>query len=146
MKTHDQDEYIGLDQDIFWRRVTHANIFALIKMSWRRLKDVFGRWSYKTSSTRRMFFNADCPKRFSLNEHPSTSKFQLTFRTPWLTEAQKLKNITFLCLKHYYSFRAMKTGSSCVQMFAVLYLGVHTFKGNSLIRYAIQWEGLNSFL
>ena len=38
----------------------------------------------------------------------------------------------------------MKTGSSCVQMFAVLYMGVHTF--NSLIRYEIQREGLNSFL
>ena len=36
LKTYDQGEYIGLDQDVFWRR--------------RRLQDVF-----KTSSPRRMF-------------------------------------------------------------------------------------------
>ena len=71
LKTYDQDEYIGLDQDIFWRHMTKANIFVLIKTSWRRLlkpntkdvlKDVF--WSRRrktssrhlqTSSSRQMF-------------------------------------------------------------------------------------------
>ena len=57
LKTYDQDEYIGLDQDIFWRHMTKANIFVLIrsqirKTSWRtsseaederRLPDIFKR-------------------------------------------------------------------------------------------------------
>ena len=30
LKTYGQDEYIGLDQDVFWRRMTKANIFVLI--------------------------------------------------------------------------------------------------------------------
>ena len=36
LKTYGQDEYIGLDQDVFWRRKAKANIFALIKTSSRR--------------------------------------------------------------------------------------------------------------
>ena len=52
LKTYDQDEYIGLDQDILWRHMTKANIFVLIKTSWRtsseaederRLPDIFKR-------------------------------------------------------------------------------------------------------
>ena len=63
LKTYDQDEYIGLDQDVFWRSMSKVNILVLIKTSseevwvseyngldqdvlWRRLlktktKDVF---------------------------------------------------------------------------------------------------------
>ena len=46
LKTYSQDEYIGLDQDVFWRRKAKANIFVLIKTSSedkdeRRLQDVF---------------------------------------------------------------------------------------------------------
>ena len=33
LKTYGLDEYIGLDQDVFWRRKTKANIFVLIKTS-----------------------------------------------------------------------------------------------------------------
>ena len=36
LKTYGQDEYIGLDQDVFWRRKAKANIFVLIKTSSRR--------------------------------------------------------------------------------------------------------------
>ena len=44
-KTYSQDEYLGLDQEVFWRRMTEANIFALIKTpsedeDKRRLQDV----------------------------------------------------------------------------------------------------------
>ena len=58
MKAYDPDEYIGLDQDFLktsWRRMTQANIFALIKTSWRHLltkktKDFFmtplSRWIF----------------------------------------------------------------------------------------------------
>ena len=54
LKTYGQDEYIGLDQDVFWRRKAKTNIFVLIKTSSededeRRLQDI------KTSSSRRMF-------------------------------------------------------------------------------------------
>ena len=44
LKTYGQDEYIGLDQDVFWRRKAKANIFVLIKASSEdeiRLQDVF---------------------------------------------------------------------------------------------------------
>ena len=46
LKTYDQDEYIDLDQDVFWRRMSKVNIFVLIKTSSedkdeRRLQDVF---------------------------------------------------------------------------------------------------------
>ena len=37
-------------EDVFWRRKTKANIFVLIKTSWRRLEDVFWRRRQKTSS------------------------------------------------------------------------------------------------
>ena len=43
-------------EDVFWRRMAKANIFVLIKMSWRCL-DVF-----KTSSSR-MFAGIDVPKK-----------------------------------------------------------------------------------
>ena len=33
LKMYGQDEYIGLDQNVFWRRMTKANIFFLIKTS-----------------------------------------------------------------------------------------------------------------
>ena len=52
LKTYGQDEYIVLDQDVFWRGKAKANIFVLIKTSWRRLEDVFWRWRRKTSSKR----------------------------------------------------------------------------------------------
>ena len=52
LKTYDQDEYIVLHQDVFWRRMNKANIFVLIKTSWKRLKDVFWRQRQKTSSRR----------------------------------------------------------------------------------------------
>ena len=38
--------------DIFWRRMTKANIFVLIKTSWRCLEDVFWRRRRKTSLRR----------------------------------------------------------------------------------------------
>ena len=47
LKTYSQDEYIGLDQDVFWRRKAEANIFVLIKTSY-----VFRRRRRKTSSRR----------------------------------------------------------------------------------------------
>ena len=54
LKTYDQNEYIGLDQDVFWRRISIANMFVLKTSSEdedkRRFQDVF-----KTSSSRRMF-------------------------------------------------------------------------------------------
>ena len=37
LKTYGQDKYIGLDQDVFWRRKARANIFVLIKTSSRHL-------------------------------------------------------------------------------------------------------------
>ena len=52
LKTYSQDQYIGLDQDVFWRRKAWANIFILIKTSWRRLQDLFWRRRRKTSSGR----------------------------------------------------------------------------------------------
>ena len=38
LKTYNQDEYADLDEDledVFWRRMSKANIFFLIKASWR---------------------------------------------------------------------------------------------------------------
>ena len=60
LKTYGQEKYIGLDQDVlktssedvFWRRRAKANIFVLIKTSWRCLQDVFWRRRRKTSSRR----------------------------------------------------------------------------------------------
>ena len=40
LKTYNQDEYADLDEDledVFWRRMSKANIFLLIKASWRRM-------------------------------------------------------------------------------------------------------------
>ena len=37
LKTYGLDEYIGLDQDVFWSRMTKVNIFVLIKTSPRCL-------------------------------------------------------------------------------------------------------------
>ena len=66
LKTYEQDEYIGLDQDVFWRRLTKENIFVLIKLSWRRLEDVFWRRRWKTSSLgRRMFTGKEPPKQLT---------------------------------------------------------------------------------
>ena len=48
LKTYGQDENIGPDQDVFWRRITKANIFVLIKTSWNGLEDVFWRRRRKT--------------------------------------------------------------------------------------------------
>ena len=45
LKTYDQDKYIGLDQDVFWRRMTKVNIFVLIE-------DIFWRPRRKTFSSR----------------------------------------------------------------------------------------------
>ena len=39
-------------EDVFWRCKAKANIFVLIKTSWRRLEDVFWRWRRKTPSRR----------------------------------------------------------------------------------------------
>ena len=39
-----QDEYIHLDQDVlklYWRHMTEANIFVLIKTSWKQFEDIF---------------------------------------------------------------------------------------------------------
>ena len=55
LKTYGQDEYIGLDHDVFWRRMAKANMFVLIKTSWRRLEDALWRRRWKTSSSRRIF-------------------------------------------------------------------------------------------
>ena len=52
LKTHGQDEYIGLDQDVFWRCMAKANMFVLIKTSWSGLEDVFWRRRQKTFSRR----------------------------------------------------------------------------------------------
>ena len=54
LKTYEQDEYIGLDQDVFRRRMSKMNIFVLKTSSEeedeRRLQDFF-----KTPSSRWMF-------------------------------------------------------------------------------------------
>ena len=52
LKTYDQDEYIGLGQDVFWRLMTEANMFDLIKTSWRRLLGVSWGRRQKTPSRR----------------------------------------------------------------------------------------------
>ena len=39
-------------EDVFWRRKAKANIFVLIRTSWRRLQDAFWRRRRKTSSRR----------------------------------------------------------------------------------------------
>ena len=52
LKTYGQDKYIGLVQDVFWRRMSKVNIFFLIKTPWRHLEDVFWRRRRKTSSRR----------------------------------------------------------------------------------------------
>ena len=41
-------------EDVFWRRKAKANIFILIKMSWRRLLKTKTKDVFKTSSSRRM--------------------------------------------------------------------------------------------
>ena len=46
LKTYAQDEYVGLDQDVLkkaWTRMTKTNIVVLIKMSRKRLEHVFWR-------------------------------------------------------------------------------------------------------
>ena len=64
LKTYEQDEYIGLDQDVFWRCLTKENIFVLIKLPWRRLEDVFWRRRWKSSlSGRRMFAGKEPSKQ-----------------------------------------------------------------------------------
>ena len=50
LKTYSQDEYIGLDQDVFWRRKAKVNIFVLIKTSWRCLLKTKTKDVFKTSS------------------------------------------------------------------------------------------------
>ena len=52
LKIYGQEKYIGLHQDVFWRRKAKVNIFFLIKTSWRLLEDVFWRRRRKTSSRR----------------------------------------------------------------------------------------------
>ena len=48
LKRYGQDDYIGLDQDVIWRRMSKVNY-----SSWsRRLEDVFWRQRWKTSSRR----------------------------------------------------------------------------------------------
>ena len=42
-------------EDVFWRRKAKANIFVLIKTSWRRLLKTKTKDVFKTSSSRRMF-------------------------------------------------------------------------------------------
>ena len=63
LKTYSQDEYIGLDQDVFWRRKAGANIFVLIKTS---SEDVFIKTNvcWVTVSLYDFGFN----KNFSKNE------------------------------------------------------------------------------
>ena len=49
LKTYEQDEYIGLDQDVFWRRLTKENIF-----SWSScLEDVL-KMSFEDEDERRL--------------------------------------------------------------------------------------------
>ena len=52
LKTSWQDEYIGLDQDVFWRGKAKVNIFVFIKTSWRRLLKTKTKDVFKTSSRR----------------------------------------------------------------------------------------------
>ena len=42
-------------EDVFWRRKAKANIFILIKTSWKRLLKMKTKDVFKTSSSRRMF-------------------------------------------------------------------------------------------
>ena len=80
LKTYGQGEYIGLDQDVLWRRMINKNIFIFIKMSWRRRP--------KTSSSRRMFAGLVLIKLcylIALRRHYSTAKC-LFLHSFWSTE------------------------------------------------------------
>ena len=72
LKTYEQDEYIGLDQDVFWRRLTKENILVLIKLSWRRLEDVFWRRRWKTSLLGRRMFTGKEPSKQLTHEFRSS--------------------------------------------------------------------------
>ena len=52
LKTYGQDEYIVLDQDVFWRHMINKNIFVFIKTSWRRLLKMKTKDVFKTASRR----------------------------------------------------------------------------------------------
>ena len=71
LKAYGQDEYIGLDQDVFWRHMTKANLFVLIKTSWKRLEDVFWRRRRQASSrlSSRRFHQDECLVRISVIVH-----------------------------------------------------------------------------
>ena len=43
LETYGLDGCIGLDEDVLWRCITKANIFVLIKMSWRLRRKTFSR-------------------------------------------------------------------------------------------------------
>ena len=74
-------------EDVFWRRKAKANIFVLIKTSWRGLQDVFWRRRRNTSSSRRMFAGHMCNRvllllgklpqwNFHVNCHVNGTTFQ----------------------------------------------------------------------
>ena len=98
LKTYSQDEYIGLDQDVFWRRKAKANIFVL-KTSWRRLLKTKTKEVFKTSSSRQMFagyipvFCVICWKLFLLQ---ILRKSNLAVILYWIFY-QKLNSLQFLC-------------------------------------------------
>ena len=58
LKTYGQNENIGPDQDVSWRRITKANIFVLIKTSWNGLEDVF--WRRRRKTPLRRFHREEC--------------------------------------------------------------------------------------
>ena len=51
-------------EDIFWRRKAKANIFVLIKTSWRRLLKTKTKDVFKTSSSKRMFAGTSLDSTF----------------------------------------------------------------------------------
>ena len=72
LKRYGQDDYIGLDQDVIWRRMSKVNY-----SSWsRRLKDVFWRQRWKTSSRRlhqgQCFLSKDRKQRLKQPENVFT--------------------------------------------------------------------------
>ena len=93
-------------EDVFWRRKAKANIFVLIKTSWRRLEDVFWRRKAKANifaliktSSRRLLKTKtkDVFKTSSIRLHQDeclpgyfTEHLSLTTFVPWILQSQSI--------------------------------------------------------
>ena len=100
LKTYGQDEYAFLDQDVFWRRMTKENIFALIKTSWRRLLKTKKKDVLKKSSSRQMFagysrrqkdcWSWDLVLNFNISRHFDLRNFTVSSLT--FTHSKRVRN------------------------------------------------------